>query len=383
MSGLSVTPIKGFRIQQVDSIFVDPGGVRGDRDMFIVDASDRLLSITRTGALAACRESGQPRRDSLIARDGDIVVRGELTPGEPVHADFYGHHRVGGHFVDGPWNELLSDLAGRPVRLAQAAATEAGWDIRPITLLGTASLAELSRRVDRPVDARRFRMLIELRTETPHEEDDWEGALLTGDEAVIRVLGRVPRCAAITRHPEHGDRDLALVKAIRAYRGCSPPSSVSGSASARTRRWCGPARSESASGSRSAAETVARSRGPAGYLRRSVPSRASNSGRRPRGPADPQRPARIAQAALQVAAQEGISALTHRAVARAADVPIGSTTYYFHSLEALIGAVLKLPTSGTRTRSPLGPRSFGRTASSSRWRNCWQRRRSPGRRATG
>lgn len=62
--------------------------------------------------------------------------------------------------------------------------------------------------------------------------------------------------------------------------------------------------------------------------------------KRLRGPNDPGRPSRIAQAAITVIAEQGIEALTHRRVAAVAGVPLGSTTYYFSSLDALIAAAL-------------------------------------------
>jgi DNA-binding transcriptional regulator YbjK len=50
----------------------------------------------------------------------------------------------------------------------------------------------------------------------------------------------------------------------------------------------------------------------------------------------------ILQAALRVIADRGVSAVTHRAVATEADVPLSSTTYYFESLDELLeGALLR------------------------------------------
>jgi DNA-binding transcriptional regulator YbjK len=47
----------------------------------------------------------------------------------------------------------------------------------------------------------------------------------------------------------------------------------------------------------------------------------------------------IVTAAAQIAADDGYAAISHRAVARRAEVPLGSTTYYFSSLDDLLGAV--------------------------------------------
>ncbi|MER5675171.1 TetR/AcrR family transcriptional regulator [Pseudonocardia alni] len=59
-----------------------------------------------------------------------------------------------------------------------------------------------------------------------------------------------------------------------------------------------------------------------------------------RGPNDPGRRDRIAEAAMWVVAGRGLSGLTHRAVAAAAEVPVGSTTYHFKTLDDLLEAAL-------------------------------------------
>ncbi|MBC7292136.1 MAG: TetR family transcriptional regulator [Actinotalea sp.] len=43
-------------------------------------------------------------------------------------------------------------------------------------------------------------------------------------------------------------------------------------------------------------------------------------------------------AALEVVAERGVAGASHRAIARAADVPLGSTTYHFASLDDLLAA---------------------------------------------
>jgi DNA-binding transcriptional regulator YbjK len=45
---------------------------------------------------------------------------------------------------------------------------------------------------------------------------------------------------------------------------------------------------------------------------------------------------RIARAVIRVIAEHGIEGLTHRRVAAAAEVPLGSTTYYFATLDDLL-----------------------------------------------
>lgn len=56
---------------------------------------------------------------------------------------------------------------------------------------------------------------------------------------------------------------------------------------------------------------------------------------------DPERRERIIDAAIRVVAADGIAGLTHRSVAAEADVPLGSTTYHFGSLDELLIAALR------------------------------------------
>lgn len=56
---------------------------------------------------------------------------------------------------------------------------------------------------------------------------------------------------------------------------------------------------------------------------------------------DPERRQRIIDAAIRVVGAKGIAGLTHRSVAAEADVPLGSTTYHFTSLDDLLVAALR------------------------------------------
>ncbi|WP_369201635.1 TetR/AcrR family transcriptional regulator [Streptomyces sp. PU-14G] len=59
-----------------------------------------------------------------------------------------------------------------------------------------------------------------------------------------------------------------------------------------------------------------------------------------RGPADPERRERIMAATERILLENGITGLSHRTVAREADVPLGSTTYYFATLDDLLDAAI-------------------------------------------
>jgi uncharacterized protein len=218
---LSTTPVKGLALHHPDAILLLRTGAAGDREFFVIDGRDRLVSIWKTGRLVRFRAAHDPKSGRITMSSAEGEVCDALARrGAPVIADFYGERKVAGIVVEGPWNAVLSEAAGEPVRLVRADDLGAGHDEHPVTLLGEESVTELARQSGAgPVDARRFRMLIGFSGLSAHVEDSWRGRTVEVGEAVVRVGGPVPRCAATTRDPDRGARDLPTVRMIRSYRG--------------------------------------------------------------------------------------------------------------------------------------------------------------------
>ncbi|MFF7895655.1 TetR/AcrR family transcriptional regulator [Streptomyces sp. NPDC007907] len=61
---------------------------------------------------------------------------------------------------------------------------------------------------------------------------------------------------------------------------------------------------------------------------------------------DPERRQRIIDAAIRVVGTKGIAGLSHRSAAAEADVPLGSTTYHFKTLDELLIAALRQANEG-------------------------------------
>ncbi|MFI6566544.1 TetR/AcrR family transcriptional regulator [Streptomyces sp. NPDC050534] len=61
---------------------------------------------------------------------------------------------------------------------------------------------------------------------------------------------------------------------------------------------------------------------------------------------DPDRRQRIIDAAIRVVGDKGLAGLSHRSVAAEADVPLGSTTYHFKTLDELMVAALRQANEG-------------------------------------
>jgi hypothetical protein len=217
---LSTTPVKGLMLHHPDSIELTAQGAVGDRRFYLLDDAGALQSCTRNPGLFGLRATYDVETRRLeVSRDDDVLLGGTVEPSAAVDTDMWGLRTIVGDVVADPaWSTFFSDIVGQPVQLVQA--RDSAFDVHPVTLLGTASVAELARRAGVPeVDSRRFRMLIEFSGGDPHVEDTWAGRLLEVGEATLRAGGPVKRCAATTRDPDSGAVDLQTLRLITGYRG--------------------------------------------------------------------------------------------------------------------------------------------------------------------
>jgi uncharacterized protein YcbX len=227
---LSTTAVKGFALRHPQSVTLGSNGAIGDRDFFLIDDELRLLSITRTGVFASWTAAfdGEATVLTLTHPDGRRL-EAEVVTGEPVVGHFDEGRDVSGHVVGGPWTDWLSDLAARPVSLVRAADAGEAFDVHPVTMVSDASVADLGQASpDGAIDARRFRMLMEITGVEPYEEEEWESRTVRVGTAVLRMHGPVPRCNATTRNPDSGERDLKTLAIISERRGMMRNSSGEG-----------------------------------------------------------------------------------------------------------------------------------------------------------
>jgi uncharacterized protein YcbX len=217
--------VKGLALIHPDTVHLSEHGVAQNRRFYMIDASGRRYGLTRDGSLVQIRAEYNPDGERLrLVFPGGAIVEGAVARGERVVTDFYGRP-VEGEVVGGPFSEALSSHAGQPLRLVRALDPSGGVDRDhgSVSLVSQASLDELARRSGASsVDGRRFRMLFEIDGVEPHGEDEWIGADLRIGAAVIRLYGRVARCAITTQNPDTGLVDFDTLRRIRAYRGVGP-----------------------------------------------------------------------------------------------------------------------------------------------------------------
>jgi uncharacterized protein YcbX len=224
---LSLTPVRALGLQHPESIELSEVGVVNDRRFYLVDDRGRIVDRLRAPQL--CRVFSETDADATRLRmtfpDGH-VIDGDVRLDEPVRTDIYNRIALG-HVVGGPWAAALEPYTGRPVLLVRC-DVPGGTRIREgetqvrnqVSIVSDGSLRELARQLGvQQVDARRFRMLIELEGATAHEEDGWIGGEVTIGSAVVSITKPDARCAITTQDPDTGERDLDTLRTILRYRG--------------------------------------------------------------------------------------------------------------------------------------------------------------------
>lgn len=216
----SIAPVRSLGLQHPDEIDVTELGVVEDRRFFLSDMSNRLVDRIIVGRLVQVESRTDPGATWLWMRFPDgTVVEDEVRLGEAVETPIHGRTGVG-HVVIGPWADALESIAGRRVRVIRCdrpGGTRVG---NPTSLVSDGSIRRLTDQFGLDaIDARRFRMLIELTGAEAHEEDGWIGGRIAVGDAILRVTKPVARCAITTQDPETGTRDLDTLRTIIDYRG--------------------------------------------------------------------------------------------------------------------------------------------------------------------
>ena len=212
--------MKALRILERSALTLTASGVADDRRFFLVDERGWLVNGKRVGALGTIVASYDDGALALTFPDG-AVVDGIVEHGEPFYARLLSRQQLAWPVL-GPWSDALSAWFGRTLRVVEA-VDGTGVDRGrggTVSLISRASLDGLARVAgEAGVDARRFRMLVEIDGVEAHAEAAWVGARVRIGGALVRVRGHVGRCAVTTRHPESGTVDLPTLDLLRSYRG--------------------------------------------------------------------------------------------------------------------------------------------------------------------
>jgi uncharacterized protein YcbX len=213
--------MKGTALQHLERVSLTGAGIAGSRRFHLIDARGRLFSGPVHGLLVQVEVDHDRAGHTLTCRfpDGTVAAGADDALGAGCETDFYGRP-VPGHRVDGPFDEAFSAFVGQPVSLVRTDRDGDGVDVFPLTVISTASVAELGRRggYQGVLNPLRFRINIELDGCDPFEEDTWDGHRVAVGEAVVRIRGQIPRCVVTTQDPNTGLHDWNTLKQIASFR---------------------------------------------------------------------------------------------------------------------------------------------------------------------
>jgi uncharacterized protein YcbX len=174
-------PIKSIGGERIDQSFADHQGILGDRVWAVQDDAGKLGSgknstrFTRLVGLLSLTS----RYEAVDAPPILVAPDGGLHPVSTGAADDY-----------------LQAMCGRAVHVRRDTGI-LHFDEVPFSLVGTATLAWLAAQVDVPVDARRLRPNVVVRTEAPFAEEAWLGRTIRIG-SVEAVFDRVfTRCVMV------------------------------------------------------------------------------------------------------------------------------------------------------------------------------------------
>ncbi|WP_182543735.1 MOSC domain-containing protein [Halosaccharopolyspora lacisalsi] len=218
VEGLTVAPVKALATVPRQRVRLEEQGVAEDRRLFLAHADDSVATLRHHPELTrVVPDLDLPERKLRVTLpDGTTATSSLDSTGRRLESRIFGKDRSG-HVLDGPVADALSHHVGRSLRVVLAEGGGIGWDEGPVSLLGTASVADVL--PPEVPGVGRFRMLVELGDTEPYEEDTWVGRRVRLGGALVRVTHSLKRCVVMNHSPVSGARDRNVLRGLVARRG--------------------------------------------------------------------------------------------------------------------------------------------------------------------
>lgn len=198
-------PVKSMNGESLESADLGWHGLAGDRRLALRRVDDRggfpWLTASKLPELILFA----PRRRGPTA-GGDLPTHVRTPEGEDLA--LFGE-------------ELATEVGRRHGSPVQMMYLDRGiFDEASVSLITTATVAEVARLAEQPPDVRRFRpnVLISMPRSVPFEEDEWVGGVLsfgeTNEAAAMSVTNRDERCSMVSLDPSSARLDAEVLKAI-------------------------------------------------------------------------------------------------------------------------------------------------------------------------
>lgn len=206
-------------------------GLSGDRRWMIVDRDGRFVTRRELPALARIAPSIGEGGCRLTAPEGEAVLPAAISRGEQMAVTVW-RDTIDALTVENDASRLISEVAGRPLRLAYMPETTrravnpvyarpdehvSFADGFPLLVTNQASLTALNAALEAPVPMTRFRpnMVLAGDDMAAWAEERWPGIKVGGLR--LRFAKPCSRCIVITQNPETGEREEgnAVPRALR------------------------------------------------------------------------------------------------------------------------------------------------------------------------
>jgi uncharacterized protein YcbX len=231
LTGLNLYPIKSARGIAIQQSEVDEFGLRHDRRWMVVDESGGFLTQRSHPRMALVTPSlaGDALRieaPGMPAIETPLRPRGTVTTMVTVWDDTCSATWLGedpsrwfSEFLETPCSLVyMSDEVFRPAKPGYSPpnARVSFADAFPFLLISEESLADLNRRLERPLPMNRFRPNLVVAGGTPYGEDEWKRLVIAG--IVFRVVKPCDRCVVTTTDQSTAERGREPLKTLAAYR---------------------------------------------------------------------------------------------------------------------------------------------------------------------
>jgi hypothetical protein len=187
---------------------------------------DRKFALARPGApFDPERPTWLPKRNFLMLMSDERLAAlrvGYDDDGTKLTIDLGGRREVDADLRTGAGRDAVerffelfmgAELRGRPRLVSAPGHMFTDNAVKYLSLINLASVADLERRLGRPVDPLRFRANLYVTGLAAWREYDWPGRELGAGD--VHVAERIDRCAATNVDPASGVRDLNLPLTLR------------------------------------------------------------------------------------------------------------------------------------------------------------------------
>lgn len=219
-------PVKGLSAEHLDRVTLTPvEGLPHDRRFAIAHGATlfdperpeqlpktKFLMLMRDEKLAELRTRFDEESGFFtIEHHGKQVVRARITEptGRAVIGQFFADFMAGAmrgapKVLEAP-GHMFSDASPKPGTRTY----------KYVSIIGLASVRDIERVVNAPVDPIRFRANLYVDGAPAWAELDWTGREIAVGGARLRIVSRIDRCAATTVNPATAERDLNVPRALK------------------------------------------------------------------------------------------------------------------------------------------------------------------------